>query len=163
MIVELACGCGKKVLATYRDAGGEVTCGCGQKVDVPRLSQLRKLAKDEGQPAPSLALTQRQLIGRYILGTMFALWMLDTLYVRFFVKVQYPLPLILSLIPLGLSAALMVFTVLGRLWARLILILLLLVALIPIVIVLQDGYRLDLAGQLLIGCTLLLALLFIKT
>jgi hypothetical protein len=162
MIVELACGCNKKVLASYRDAGGEVTCDCGRKVEVPRLSELRKLARDESRPAPSLALSQRQLIGRYILGTMFAIWMLGTLY-TIMTNNDRGYSIFTGMVPLGLSAALMMFTVLGRIWARLIIIVLVIWSMIPIVIAYQSSHRPEHLGAIAMGGLMILALMFIKT
>lgn len=60
---QLACTCGRLVVARAKDAGGSVTCACGKQVTVPRLSELRTLSGADAyitNPAEAIRKLQAQ-------------------------------------------------------------------------------------------------------
>lgn len=120
--VELQCFCGKTIPVYYREAGESKVCSCGSTIEIPRLSELRLLTKHVPSTPANESLSKRQIIGRYILGTLFAVVLLVDLYL--FAASAEMSGIIRNVLFVGLAW----FTLIGRLWARLILVILLVVS-----------------------------------
>jgi hypothetical protein len=155
--VELQCPCGKSIPVYFREAGESKVCSCGSATDIPRLSELRLLTKHVNSAPANESLSKRQLIGRYILGTLFALVLLVDLYL--FASSAEMSGIIRNILFVGLAW----FTLIGRLWARLILVILLIVAIALLVrmhLIHPHPTSLVLLGEYVI---LLVALMIVKT
>jgi hypothetical protein len=155
--VELQCPCGKLIPVYFREAGESKVCACGSSIEVPRLSELRLMTKQVHTVPANESLSKRQLIGRYILGTLFAVVLLVDLYL--FAASAEMSAIIRNVLFVGLAW----FTLIGRLWARLILVILLVVSialLVRIHLIHPQPASLVLLAEYVI---LLVALMIVKT
>ena len=82
----LPCECGREVIVSRAQAGGEVTCECGAKLSVPTLRGLAQL-----RPAPvSTGATRRNWDDRHRVGFLLALGAVSCLLVAGYLWASLP-------------------------------------------------------------------------
>lgn len=164
MNVLLACTCGQKVAISFQDAGRQMKCKCGQAIEVPRLSELRKLANVVPEVQKLEVLSSRQLYGRVILGALLMLTMLVIMYEVFFLRANENHGFnIWKLFSAAFFCVLSSFTLLGRIWARLLLIVWLLFSTILVFVAYADIRDPVLLTVLVVYAVLIVCLMTIKT